>query len=370
MKQRSLDAYLAARDFAVVVGQDPLAPIGTFAVHSKSRRGCNYEMLHTPEGYAVHQGEGCEGETFNGPLGCYHSKDYSVNEEEIEDMTNAVVKYESKVPERIDFTGEQLDTIAKVICVDSEGHVAPPQFVQLFIAACRHTGLDPFLKQIYAMSLRGKWTMFVGVDGYRVISERTTLDQGMDGPQWSDDGKTWYDFPPSEGAATYCRVAVWRKGVPRPFIAVLPLSARIQPTSDSWKKDPNGMLAKCCEVLARRRAFPADMAVLDNTGEFDASDGERPITRAEVPEAAWTELPEPAAAPAPEHEATQESPVSASDGTPVDPGATTAPAPSPACEHRDSYYNETTTMLTCRTCGVVLEEPPPEAPRQRSLAAK
>ena len=83
-----------------------------------------------------------------------------------------------------------------------------------------------------------------------------------------------------------------------------------------------------------------------------------------------TDAPEPAATPAPEHEATQESPVSASAGSGGPSPQAEAPAPSPACEHRDSYYNEKTTMLTCRTCGVVLEEPPPDTPRQRSLAAK
>lgn len=328
-------AERVSRRLAALLGQDVPAPVawdlrGTFVVRSKSRDK-DYEMQHTPEGYAVHQGEGCESETFNGPLGCWHSKDFSVSREDVEDMTS-VVPYESKVPERIDFTAEQLDTIAKVICVDQDGKVAPPQFVELFIAACRHTGLDPFLKQIYAMNMRGKWTMFVGVDGYRVISERTKLDQGMDGPQWSDDGREWFDFPPADGAATYCRVAIWRKGVPRAFIAVLPLSARIQPTSDSWKKDPNGMLAKCCEVLARRRAFPADMAVLDNTVEFDLTDGNAPITRAEVPEGAWRAIEAPI-----EHEDANQAPVSASDGSAVGrPGLGGDPASPPTSTTPDS----------------------------------
>jgi hypothetical protein len=47
----------------------------------------------------------------------------------------SVVPYESKVPERIDFTSEQLDTIAEGDLRRLRGQPAPPQFVQLFIAA-------------------------------------------------------------------------------------------------------------------------------------------------------------------------------------------------------------------------------------------
>jgi hypothetical protein len=145
------------------------------------------------------------------------------------------------------------------------------------------------------MNMRGKWTMFVGVDGYRVDLGAHRPRPGHGRPAVVGRRQGVVRLPAVRGgAATYCRVAIWRKGVPRPFVAVLPLSARIQPTSDSWKKDPNGMLAKCCEVLARRRAFPADMAVLDNTVEFDASDGNQPITRAEVPEGSWRAIEAPA----------------------------------------------------------------------------
>lgn len=42
-------------------------------------------------------------------------------------------------------------------------------------------------------------------------------------------------------------------------------------------------------------------------------------------------------------------------------------ASSPACDHRDASYDDTTTLLTCNTCGAVLEEPPSDAPKQRQL---
>lgn len=319
--------------------------------------GITYEMVVTPEGFVVHDGEGCEGEHFGGVRSCQHSKKTEKY------VSNSIVPYEAMVPQRIEFSDTQLETIAKVICVDTEGRVAPPAFVQLFVAACRHTGLDPFLRQIYALSIRGKWTMFVGIDGYRVISERTGLDQGMDGPEWSDDGQNWYDFPFSDSPA-FCRVGIWRKDVPRPFTAVCSMKAKINPNSDSWKKDAPGMLAKCAEALARRRAFPADMAVIPQDASFDTEDApnwrvsEEPrqslasrtghevyngqLVDRETGEVIEHEMPKGSKfspnALAVEHEDTQEAAVSASDGAPsgapdvtepVEEAGTTPPAPSP-----------------------------------------
>ncbi len=284
------DVRELSRELATALGQLP-ETVPDNADFMAGEHGRRYPMVWTPEGYAVHQDEGCRGEVFHGPLGCYHSEENTV--------TQAVTRYEDKVPQRIDFTDEQLKTITDVICVDYQGNKAPPAFVQLYLAACRHTGLDPFLRQIYALNLKGKWTMYVGIDGYRVISERTGLDQGMDGPQWSDDGETWYDFPDEE-PARYCRVGIWRKGVPRPYVVVLSMASKINPASDSWQKDPNGMLAKCCEALARRRAFPADMSVLPNDVQFSVEDTDgAPLTRAEVPEGSFREIAEPVDVQAP-----------------------------------------------------------------------
>ena len=260
-----------------------LKPGDEFPLRSRryKENGVTYLMTVTPEGYVVHQGEGCEAETFN--LDCWHSKETEKY------VTTAITPYQpAAVPSRIEFNAEQLRTITDVICVDSEGHRAPPAFVQLFLAACRHSGLDPFLRQIYALNIQGKWTMFVGIDGYRVISERTGLDAGMDGPEWSDDGKTWFDFPFVD-EPKFCKVSIWRKGVPRAQVAIVSMKAKKNERSQSWKQDPAGMLAKCAEALARRRAFPADMAVIPQDATFEEPDG-TPITRAEVPAGQWREI--------------------------------------------------------------------------------
>ncbi len=200
-------------------------------------------------------------------------------------MTTAMTVTEgSSVPVRIDFDDEQLKALASVICRSGDD-VAPASFVQVFIAACRHTGLDPFMKQIWPLKIRGNWTVFTGIDGWRVVSQRSGLDAGMDGPEWSDDGETWSPVPLKDNYKL-CRVGIWRKGVPRPYVAVVTLAVKRNDTSDSWKKDPMGMLAIAAERLARRRAFPADTSIL---ADYDV---EVPDEQPEATEGVYRELPD------------------------------------------------------------------------------
>lgn len=79
------------------------------------------------------------------------------------------------------------------------------------------------------------------------------------------------------------------------------------------------------------------------------------------------------ALPAP-HEAAQQAPQTGdqrgtSAATPTAPRSADAPVPaatSPACEH-EAYFDENTTLMTCNKCGVVIEEAPADAPKQRAM---
>ena len=366
--QHKARVYAISNQLAIMLGQRaPDAP--TFTLTSRTRRGKGYQMVVTPEGIAVHIGEGCEAEFFyNDPMKCWHSQEGS------RPMTKELAPYQApSSPVEITFNAEQMAVIKATIAKGASN-----EELQLFVATCTRTGLDPFLKQIYAVKRydskekREVMAIQVGIDGLRLIAERTGKYGGQDPIEWLDTDGVWSevwtgrgDFPVAARTAVYRKD--WTHKAPavcrwNSYVQTYGADARLMP---NWAKMPDVMLGKCAEALALRRAFPAEMSGMAAAIDPDYD----PNADAELQQefAPPTDVIEGEVI---EQEATQESPVSASDGTPVDHGGTAAPAPSPACEHRDSYYNEKTTMLTCRTCGVVLEEPPPDAPRQRSLAAK
>lgn len=284
----SPEALALSGDLARELGQFPLdgswrAAVTEpcdFIVYSRSRAGKAYPMALNPDGYAVHQGEGCEGEIFNGPIACWHSRSYST-------MTTAVTPYNpGAVAAPLTFDDEAIavlkNTIAKGVS-DTE--------LQLFIATCQRTRLDPFARQIYAIQRRTKegdnWvnrmTIQIGIDGMRLIAERTGKYAGGDGPQWSGDGQTWLDAWTEDGPPAFARYCAWRKDVERGFIAVARYKSYVQTTGQGaptslWAKMPDVMLGKCAESLALRRAFPAEMsgfaAAVDQDYDAEAVDAE------------------------------------------------------------------------------------------------
>jgi phage recombination protein Bet len=239
-----------------------------FILRSRSRPGVRYEML-VVDGHAIHLDEGCEGEVFNGPTGCWHSR-------ESEKYMTAVTTYQPQalLATRQQFSAEDIQVIKNTIC-----RGASDAELGMFLATCRSTGLNPFMKQIHAVMRNvnlgtrdaPKWekqmTIVVGIDGYRVVRDRlvdaagNSFFDGMDGPQWSNDGVNWEDAWFDTKPPKLARVAIYRKGISRPFVAQARWDAYNQKNS-MWDTMGAEQLAKCAEALALRRAFPADMAAL------------------------------------------------------------------------------------------------------------
>jgi phage recombination protein Bet len=173
-------------------------------------------------------------------------------------------------PTQTAFTQQQVATLRQIgIEKANEGDLA------VFFHHCVRTGLDPFAKQIYMVGRwdgragREKFTIQTGIDGYRLIAERTGAYAGSE-EAWEYDatGKL-------QSATVTVRKVV--SGVVCTFAATAHWDEYVQTTKDGrpsgmWARMPKRMLAKCAEANALRKAFPQDLSGLYTDEEMSQAD--------------------------------------------------------------------------------------------------
>jgi len=157
--------------------------------------------------------------------------------------------------------------------------------LKMFLYQCQRTGLDPFSRQIYAISRKekdkasGNWvtkmSTQVSIDGLRLIAERTGKYAGQLGPGWCGTDGAWVDVWLKPEPPSAARVGVLRNDFKEPVYGVALYTEYVQSYEGKpmglWAKMPALMLAKCAESLALRKAFPQEMSGIYTSEEMSHS---------------------------------------------------------------------------------------------------
>lgn len=202
------------------------------------------------------------------------------------------IQHEISHPVR-SFSPKQIDILKNSICKG----VSNEEF-EIFLMACTKTQLDPFMRQIYAVKRKckkpdGSWgesmTIQTGIDGYRLIAERTERYAPGPEPTYTVDANgnllsatayikkqtkdgTWHTVSASAYIEEFCQ----RKNDGSPI--------------GMWSNMPKTMLSKCAEAQALRKAFPAEMSGVYTKEEMQQADIEDVTPRISLDQAAELQM--------------------------------------------------------------------------------
>lgn len=150
--------------------------------------------------------------------------------------------------------------------------------LRMFLAVCRRTGLDPLKRQIYFYRrTRGAAAIIhVGVDGLRLIAERSGKWEGSVGPLWCGPDGKWREVWLEEDPPAAAKFGLYRQGCREAIWAVATWRSSVQENSPLWQQRGPEMLGKTAESWALRRAFPSETAGLmpEGAGRVDCETGE------------------------------------------------------------------------------------------------
>ena len=205
-------------------------------------------------------------------------------------MTNNSLVESATQSHSLAWNSDQIDLVKRTIakgCTSDE--------LQLFMHVCKRTGLDPFAKQIYAVSRydsrqkKNVMSIQTGIDGFRLIAQRSGDYAGQLGPYWCGEDGIWRDVWTDKDFPVAAKVAILRSDFKEPLWAVAKWDSYVQTFKDGnpmgmWSKMPDLMLAKCAEALALRKGFPQELSGIYTADEMAQADNHQPRNTVSPPE--------------------------------------------------------------------------------------
>jgi phage recombination protein Bet len=227
-------------------------------------------------------------------------------------MENEAMSAVVPLKPNVDWTPAQLKLAKHTVAKDSNDD----EF-NLFIHTCRATGLDPLRKQAYLWIFNKdkpkyrRMVIVTSIGGYRSIAARTgnyrpnnaapifeystaekdaafnpkglvkateTVWQYAHGEWFQVVAEARWDAyapiieEPENGWRYENTGEQWPDGKPKQRkVPQGKMLRRLDPDKTRWRVDPEGMLAKCAEALALRKAWPDDFAGVNSEDEMDSA---------------------------------------------------------------------------------------------------
>lgn len=233
-------------------------------------------------------------------------------------------------PSQTKLTPDQKAALSAITNADPDKENTWPH-IRVYLHVCQKMALDPWRKQAYLIQRgdgdKAKFTIQVGIDGYRTVAARTRLLVGSAQWLWTgeDDDpacwrfneptgvmqRVWFDeWPESRGypgaAKAVIRhydamgqmvisdaVAHWgmyaplypkfewtgAQGSRRKQAVIGEDGKQVMELGEMWAKGPAHMLAKCAEALVLRKVFPDEFAGTVTFEEMHRADMEERVRR-------------------------------------------------------------------------------------------
>lgn len=170
-----------------------------------------------------------------------------------------------------------LDLIkAQVMSVDKAGRPRNDEDLLMFLYVCKRVGLDPLTKQIYAVfrwdyaTGKEKMSIQVGIDGMRLVAQRTGNYAGQDDIKYTPEDETT-TYPTKATCTVYKMINGQKVGISASARWAEYVQLKDGKPVSMWAKMPYNQLGKCAEALALRKGFPNELSGIYSDEEMAQS---------------------------------------------------------------------------------------------------